>query len=639
MLEPERGRENLERGPQLRLAPEDPFGSPQWNNLANANDEATFSSAWLALQCSQIAGVTAGWLVVRDPEKGAALVSARWPEREIDFGDLSRLADRAYAERRVVVGPGRVGPEASPAQRVTLIVAVPLGAGAVRLGVAAVALTTSHGASPVAPEAVAAQLKWGAGWLEALPWIRRLRNTTSRAAQTASIMDLLAVIGEQTRLRGMAIALVNDLTARLHCDRVSLGVLRRNGMMRLSTMSHSTTFKSEGRLTDAIENAMEEAVDQCASVVDPPLSATARTAQMAHSALSDVIRVPGASVMTVVLSDGEGKVIGALTFERHGAEPFDHAALQWAEAIAALIGPTLALQLRANRPLAGSIVDRVGDAAAALIGPGRPALKLAAAAAAVVMFVLMVAQGEHRVTAKSVLEAEVLRAAVAPFDGFIRSAGARAGDVVHADDMLAELDDRDLVLDRLKWRAERETLVQKQRDALAKHQRSDIVVLESQIRQAEAQLKLAEEKLSRVRIVAPFDGVVVTGDLSQTLGAPVEKGKTLFEIAPPDAYRLIVQVDERDVRYVVAGQHGTVAIAGTPGRSLPIVLTKITPVSVAEEGQNFFRIEAQLTELVPDLRPGMEGVAKIEVGRRSLIWIWTHAVVDILRLTAWKYLP
>src|SRR5262249_12057806 len=101
MLEPERGRENLERGPQLRVSPENPFGSPLWNDLANANDEATFSSAWLALQCSQIAGVTAGWLVVRDPEKGAALVSARWPGRDIDFSDLSRIADRAYAERRV----------------------------------------------------------------------------------------------------------------------------------------------------------------------------------------------------------------------------------------------------------------------------------------------------------------------------------------------------------------------------------------------------------------------------------------------------------------------------------------------------------------------------------------------------------
>ena len=40
------------------------------------------------------------------------------------------------------------------------------------------------------------------------------------------------------------------------------------------------------------------------------------------------------------------------------------------------------------------------------------------------------------------------------------------------------------------------------------------------------------------------------------LGSPVEKGKVLFEIAPLDAYRLIVHVDERDIRYVAAGQSG-----------------------------------------------------------------------------------
>ena len=507
------------------------------------------------------------------------------------------------------------------------------------LGAVAVALTTSHGAGPVTPEAVADQLKWGAGWLETLPWVSRRNDAASRAALAASCMDLLVAIGEQPRLRGMMITAVNDLTSRLKCDRVSLGVLRRNGMVRLRAMSDSAAFKAQSRLSDAIENAMEEATDQCASVVDPPLPSTIRTAHVAHKALCDIIRVPGASVMTVVLCDGDGKAIGALTFERHGAGAFDDAALQLAEAISVLIGPTLALHLRVNRPLAGSIVDRVKDGVTALVGPGRPTLKLATASALVALFALMLVEGEHRVTAKSLLEAEVLRAAVAPFDGFISSAAARAGDTVRAGDLLATLDDRDLVLERTKWRAEREKLVQKQRDALAKHQRTDIVVLETQIRQAEAQLKLADEKLSRARIVAPFDGVVVSGDLSQSLGSPAEKGKTLFEIAPPDAYRVIVQVDERDVRYVAVEQNGSVAIAGVPGRPLPIILTKITPVSVTEDGQNFFRVEARLTERIADLRPGLEGVAKVVVGHRSLMWIWTHAVADFVRLAAWKYMP
>ena len=50
-----------------------------------------------------------------------------------------------------------------------------------------------------------------------------------------------------------------------------------------------------------------------------------------------------------------------------------------------------------------------------------------------------------------------------------------------------------------------------------------------------------------------------------------------------------------------------------------MILSKITPVTVAEEGRNSFRIEARLTESGPHLRPGMEGVAKIETGQRSLV--------------------
>jgi multidrug efflux pump subunit AcrA (membrane-fusion protein) len=339
------------------------------------------------------------------------------------------------------------------------------------------------------------------------------------------------------------------------------------------------------------------------------------------------------------MADGKGELVGAITFERHRNELFDKEALQLAEAIAALLGPIVGLQLRANKLLAGRAIDRVDDGISSLFGPRRPGLKLAAIGVIALALFLALAKGEHRVTAKSVLEGEVQRAAVAPFDGFIRSAAVRAGDTVKAGDVLAALEDRDLILERAKWRAERDKLVQKQREVRAKHDRTNLVILDSQIRQAEAQLALAEEKLSRARIVAPFDAIVVSGDLSQMLGSPVEKGKTLFELAPLDSYRLIIHVDERDVRYVAMGQSGTVAFAGVPWTPLRMALSKITPVTVAEEGRNSFRIEARLAELGPQLRPGMEGVAKIETGQRSLVWIWTRAVVEWLRLVAWKYLP
>jgi multidrug resistance efflux pump len=233
----------------------------------------------------------------------------------------------------------------------------------------------------------------------------------------------------------------------------------------------------------------------------------------------------------------------------------------------------------------------------------------------------------------------VQRAAVAPFDGFILRAPMRAGDTVREGELLAALDDKDLVLDRLKSRSERDKLLQKQRDALGKHDRAALSVLTAQIQQAESQLALAEDKLARSRITAPFDGVVVSGDLSQMLGSPVEKGKVLFEVAPLDGYRVVVQVDERDIGYVRVGQTGTLALTGMPAQPVSLTVTKTTPVAISEEGRNYFRVEASLGEGEVPMRPGMEGVAKVEAGQRSLVWVWTHSLVEWVQLTAWKWLP
>jgi hypothetical protein len=35
----------------------------------------------------------------------------------------------------------------------------------------------------------------------------------------------------------------------------------------------------------------------------------------------------------------------------------------------------------------------------------------------------------------------------------------------------------------------------------------------------------------------------------------------------------------------------------------------------------------------------MQGVGKVEVGERRLIWIWTHRIVDWLRLWIWAWWP
>src|SRR4029079_16318469 len=124
-------------------------------------------------------------------------------------------------------------------------------------------------------------------------------------------------------------------------------------------------------------------------------------------------------------------------------------------------------------------------------------------------------------------------------------------------------------------------------------------------------------------LVAPFDGVVVSGDLSQLVETPVEQGKVLFEVAPRDRYRVILKVDERDINFVKVGQPGDLVLPGLPGEVVKFAVKQITPVSTPQEGHTYFRIEAQFADSSTRLRPGMEGVGKVLVGRARLIWIWT----------------
>ena len=166
-----------------------------------------------------------------------------------------------------------------------------------------------------------------------------------------------------------------------------------------------------------------------------------------------------------------------------------------------------------------------------------------------------------------------------------------------------------------------------------------MVIGAAQSRQLDAQIALLDDKLSRTTLVAPFDGIVVSGDLSQLLGAPVETGKVLFQVAPLDDYRVVLQADERDIADLHAGQPGELSLAGLPFQHLTFHVTQITPVATVQEGRNFFRVEGRLDTAPAQARPGMEGVAKVDAGSRKLIWIWTHSLVDWARNWAWRDLP
>jgi hypothetical protein len=583
-------------------------------------------------QCSALAGARAG-VILRVTMNGL-LAAASWPAGRPSTVELTRIAERAATASRPVIAWAR---RSDGRSGLDLLIALGIRVHGALAAVIAVVIDVPGGIESVDPDALAGQLHMGSGWLDARMSRRQAQSATARIERASVAMDIVAVASVHRRPARAAAAVVNELAIRLRCGRVSLGLTHRKGI-KLKALSHVASFQERGRVVDAVENTMEECLAQSAPVAWPPLPMTRARISVAHRDLSALDPVPTATA-SVILPGPNGPA-GVLTFERPADAPFDEETLLLAEAAGALLGPVLRIQASNDRVVSGRIVDTVHDAASTLLGREKPSLKLAALGVVLLVAILSIAHGEYRVTARSVLEGEVQRAAVAPFNGFIAASPVRPGDRLRAGDLLAAMDDHDLVLEHARAWADVEKARQKYDEAMAKHDRPSAAGLAAQIDQAAAQLALADDKLRRSRIVSPIDGLLVSGDLSQMLGTPVERGKTLFEVAPLDQYRVVLRTDERDLRFVSAGQHGQLALSGMPGEPRRFTVSRVTPIAEAKDGRNEFRVEATLDDPPgTDLRPGMEGVAKVETGSHHLIWVWTHSVVDWLRLTAWKWMP
>lgn len=433
----------------------------------------------------------------------------------------------------------------------------------------------------------------------------------------------------------MGLALVNHLAQQHQCGAVHLGWLRGSELQVVCRSGAAWQDRRAGLLRQA-EQAMAEAMDEGEPVA---LCTAEQAGAVAVTAALRYAREAGAGALALVVLYRHEHAAGVLMLERGDA--FQPAELDTVQATALMLGPLLALGRHAERSLARHAGECVQDVLEVATNGSHPARKLMAGAALLALLLAGLVPATHRVQAPAVVEGAVQWTAAAPFQGFIRQGVVRAGDSVKQGDLLAELDDRELKLEQVRWTAELSLAERKEREAMAASQRVEQRLAQAQAGLAQAQLTLTEDRLRRARIVAPFDGVVVKGDLSQMQGSPVETGKSLFELAPLDAWRVILKVDERDMAQLRPGQQGELVLVSESGGSLALQVRRVTSLATAEDGRNYFRVEAQVQpgSGMPGLRPGMEGVAKVEVGSRSLLWLATHRLTDWLRMSAWEWLP
>jgi len=593
-----------------------------WQNFTGAESEEDYFQNWLALQCELVATSVQGLLVIHGADERYRPVAA-WSMGKADPECLSAIVERVIDERvglLVELGAeGRYG------------AAYPVLIDDVLYGVVALELQAS---SPLELEQAMQQLQWGTSWLELLVRRNQLDADQALLQRLKSAVDLLGSTLAESSFPGAALVFVTELATATGCERVSFGYFRGRAIA-LEAVSHSAEISEKMNLTRAIERVMDEAILQRTEVVFPE-SGDELLITREHEALSRQQAM--ASIATFPLFNG-GRYYGALTCERAANNPFTQRDMEFVRAVVNLAGPVLEAKYHNDLNPVIAVWRSLIQQLALILGPRHLGKKIMVLALAVAIGQLCNTQGEYRLTSDARLEGAIRRAVVVPFDGYLDDAPVAAGDKVNKGDLLCKLDDRDLRLEKLAKYSRSRQLEQQYQEAVAKHDRSQSLIVRAQLEQAQAELELLDTKLQRTRLVAPFAGLLVSGDLSQRLGSNVEQGETLFELTPLDAYRIILKVDERRIADVLPDQKGMLVLSSLPQEKFAFVITKLTPIARADEGRNYFRVEAELTEPSDKLRPGMEGIAKIEIDRRRLVSIWTRDFLEWARVKFWAWLP
>jgi membrane fusion protein (multidrug efflux system) len=130
---------------------------------------------------------------------------------------------------------------------------------------------------------------------------------------------------------------------------------------------------------------------------------------------------------------------------------------------------------------------------------------------------------------------------------------------------------------------------------------------------AEARLKLAQARLSKMRIVAPFDGVV--GIRGVSLGDYVKDGADLVNVEDVRNLKVDFRLPERSLEQLRVGQPLEIVADALPSEHWPAQVEAINP-KVDQNGRSL-EVRGRFDNASGRLRPGMFVRVRVIVGERS----------------------
>ena len=433
----------------------------------------------------------------------------------------------------------------------------------------------------------------------------------------------------------LAFSLTASLRTNLNCQQVAVGLVHRRHV-RILAISGQQEVRGRSPGAIAITQAMEECLDEGGPIVAQERtkfsSPTSCDKHRLHRQWHYEAR--NAPVASIPMKIGDRTVAVLSLQHRHGVDISEDLIERISESIQPFTAGLLLLA-RAHRGVMRHACESAHASLAGLLGRGRYLRKATVAAALAVIAWMWFGSMNYQVGVTAVVRPAQLRHIGMPYDAVLASVEKRPGDRVAAGEVLCRLDVRELDLQRAELVAELAVAEQEVQRAMAVKTPVDARLAEMEANVMRVRLATIQNRIERATIRSPITGVLVEGDLRTKTGSVLQQGTALMQVAPDDTWLLELRIPDAVCSGIQPGLSGRFASHARPDSTQPFQVNLVQPNAVASDKQMVFVAEAQMQEPQPWLRPGMEGLARVTIGRRPAWWVLFHSAIDYVRVSLW----
>ena len=436
----------------------------------------------------------------------------------------------------------------------------------------------------------------------------------------------------------LAYAVTNNLRNRTGCDQIAFGHVKNNRIEILSVSGLSEIRKRSIHIT-TVQDAMEECLDMDKIISyqskekDKDKKGEIQLEYRLHRKWHESANY--AAVASIPLH-GPAGCEAVLSLKRHASKPFTPEELEEIRSLAEPYTAVFGMVEKANRNIIQHSLHSGIDAVKAAFRPEKWAKK--AILSIVLAFTLWFFLGsiDYKITVPGKIVPEKVQHITNPFAAELSQANVRLGDIVKTGDILCRFntDSLDLV--------ERERLLSELKIAriqlLTSQSKGDAVnakLAQANYELIQTKIDILNRQVEQATMRAPFDGIVVRGDLNKRIGEIIPQSEPLFEIAALDSWQVELEASEIVAADIKPELTGIFITNSRPDTSSNISLVNVSPGAQLYKNHNVYIAEADIEINESWVKAGMEGVGKVTVGRRRVYWVVFHKIINYAYLKFW----